>query len=138
MRTERAPCMFDGDYVTLRCLVVDDHRDGAEALGAVLTMLGLDVRVAYSGRAAIELAHEFQPRLVVLDINMPGLDGFETVKRLRQQSGHALRSLLPIPDAARTGKRRCVRRLSPRAHKGRLLTSARSYRSRAARVYLTR
>ena len=72
--------------MTLRCLVVDDDRDGAEALGAFLTMLGLEVRVAFSGRAAIELAHAFQPRMVVLDINMPGLDGFETAKRLKQQS----------------------------------------------------
>ena len=72
--------------MTLRCLVVDDHRDGAEALGAFLTMLGLDVRVVFSGRAAIELAHAFQPDMVVLDINMPGLDGFETAKRLKQQS----------------------------------------------------
>ena len=55
------------------------------ALGAFLAMLGLDVRVVFSGRAAIELAHAFEPRMVVLDINMPGLDGFETVKRLKQQ-----------------------------------------------------
>jgi CheY-like chemotaxis protein len=67
-------------------VVVDDDRDGAEALGALLTILGLDVRVVLSGLAALELAHAFQPRLVVLDINMPGLDGFETVRRLKQQS----------------------------------------------------
>ena len=47
--------------LTLRCLVVDDHREGAEALGAFLAMLGSDVRVVFSGRAAIELAHAFQP-----------------------------------------------------------------------------
>ena len=49
-------------------------------------MLGLDVRVVFSGRAAIEHARAFRPRMVVLDINMPGLDGFETAKRLKQQS----------------------------------------------------
>ena len=70
----------------LRCLVVDDDGDGAEALGALLTILGLDVRVVLSGLAAVELAHAFQPRMVVLDINMPGLDGSETAKRLKQQS----------------------------------------------------
>ena len=78
--------MFSGDLLTLRCLVVDDNCDAGEALGALLTILGLDVRVVLSGRAAIELANAFQPRLVVLDINMPGLDGFETAKRLKQQS----------------------------------------------------
>jgi CheY-like chemotaxis protein len=69
----------------LKCLVVDDHRDGAEALGGYLRILGMDVRVTFSGHAAIELAHEFRPALVVLDINMPDLDGFETAKQLKQQ-----------------------------------------------------
>ena len=65
--------------------MVDDDGDGAEALGAFLTILGLDVCVVLSGLEAVELAHAFQPRMVVLDINMPGLDGFETAKRLKQQ-----------------------------------------------------
>ena len=66
--------------------MVDDNCDAGEALGALLTIFGLDVRVVLSGRAAIELANAFQPHLVVLDINMPGLDGLETAKRLKQQS----------------------------------------------------
>ena len=55
-------------------------------MGAFLTMLGLDVRVVFSGRAAIDVADAFQPRIVVLDIDMPGLDGFETARRLKGQS----------------------------------------------------
>jgi CheY-like chemotaxis protein len=93
--------MFIGAPLPLRCLVVDDHRDGAEALSAFLTILGLDVRVVFSGRGAIELAHAFQPRMVVLDINMPGLDGFETAKRLKQQ-GWARHAVF----VAHTGMRR--------------------------------
>lgn len=69
----------------LKCLVVDDHHDGAEALGAFLTMLGAQVRVCFTGEAAIDIARYLRPRLVVLDINMPGLDGFETAKQLQQQ-----------------------------------------------------
>ena len=69
----------------LRCLVVDDHEDGAVALGAYLGVLGADVRVVFSGHDAISVALQFRPRLVVLDINMPGLDGFATVKLLKRQ-----------------------------------------------------
>lgn len=85
----------------LRCLVVDDDHDVAEALSALLTALGLDVRVEYSGLAAIESAIAFQPRIVVLDIDMPGLNGFQTVMRLKQQ-GWSRTSLF----VAHTGMRR--------------------------------
>lgn len=70
----------------LKCLVVDDHRDGATSLGAYLSLLGAEVRVVFSGEEAIEIAPAFRPQLVVLDINMPGLNGFETAERLRHQA----------------------------------------------------
>jgi len=73
-------------YRVLRCLVVDDHHDGATSLGAYLSTLGGDVRVVFSGDEALEIAPEFRPKLVVLDINMPGLNGFETIARLKQQA----------------------------------------------------
>ena len=82
----RACCVQKGGIVALRCLVVDDNEDGATSLGAYLSMLGADVRVAFSGDEAIKIASEFRPQLVVLDINMPGLNGFETAKMLKQQS----------------------------------------------------
>lgn len=70
----------------MKCLVVDDHRDGATSLGAYLSLLGAEVRVVFSGEEAIEIAPAFRPQLVVLDINMPGLNGFETAERLRHQA----------------------------------------------------
>ena len=75
-----------GGIVVLRCLVVDDNQDGATSLGAYLSILGADVRVVFSGDEAIEIAWKFRPQLVVLDINMPGLNGFETAERLKQQA----------------------------------------------------
>ena len=69
----------------LRCLVVDDDHDGARSLGDFLGVLGADVRVVFSGDEAIEISPEFRPLLVVLDINMPGLNGFETAERLKRQ-----------------------------------------------------
>jgi CheY-like chemotaxis protein len=78
-------CWLEGGIVVLRCLVVDDYPDAATSLGAYLSVLGADVRVAFSGIEAIEVAPEFRPHLVVLDINMPGLNGFETAARLKRQ-----------------------------------------------------
>jgi two-component system CheB/CheR fusion protein len=71
---------------TPRVLVADDDRDEAEALGLLLRRLGCDTRVVYSGQDAVATAPAFQPHLVVLDINMPGMDGYETAIVLRRQA----------------------------------------------------
>lgn len=65
---------------------MDDDHDGATSLGDYLGVLGADVRVVFSGDEAIEISPEFRPQLVVLDINMPGLNGFETAARLKRQA----------------------------------------------------
>ena len=69
----------------LKVMVVDDHHNGAEALGQVLSVMGADVRILFSGEEAIDAAKDFQPRLVILDLSMPGLSGFETAEQLKQQ-----------------------------------------------------
>jgi CheY-like chemotaxis protein len=66
-----------------RILVVDDHRDSAESLAMVLRLSGHDVRTARDGRQAIVEAEVYQPDLVLLDIGLPGLDGYEVARRLR-------------------------------------------------------
>lgn len=70
-----------------RVLVVDDNRDAADSLAALLRMLGHDVEVAYGGLQAIDLARSAPPEVVFLDIGMPGLDGHETARRLRALPG---------------------------------------------------
>lgn len=69
-----------------RVLVIDDHHDGGECLGMLLKHMGCDVRIARRGSEAIASAPAFRPQLVITDINMPGLNGYETVKRLKEQS----------------------------------------------------
>ncbi|MEQ9407570.1 MAG: PAS domain S-box protein [Fuerstiella sp.] len=75
----------DGD--SLRVLVVDDRRDATFMLGTLLRKLGHDVRTASDGPAALELALEFRPDAVILDINMPGMSGIEVAEKLRRQTG---------------------------------------------------
>jgi signal transduction histidine kinase len=69
-----------------RVLVVDDSRDGADSLRALLELLGAQVRVEYDGPGALDAFSAFEPEVVLLDIGMPGMDGFEVARRLRQCS----------------------------------------------------
>ena len=69
-----------------RILVVDDDHDSAESLAMLFQMMGHEVRAAHNGLAAVDLAEAFRPDLIVLDIGMPGLDGYEVCRRIRQHS----------------------------------------------------
>ncbi|HEX6268022.1 MAG TPA: response regulator, partial [Burkholderiales bacterium] len=66
-----------------RVLVVDDNADAALTLELLLRSLGHETHVVHDGMAALEAARRFQPDLVLLDIGMPGIDGYEVARRLR-------------------------------------------------------
>lgn len=70
-----------------RILVVDDNQDAADSLAILLRMKGHEVEVAHDGPSALEAAATFRPRLVLLDLGMSGMDGFEVARRLRGQPG---------------------------------------------------
>jgi len=70
-----------------RILVVDDNHDSAESLALLLELQGHDVRTAFTGPAAIETASAFRPEIVLLDIGLPGMDGYEVARRLRADLG---------------------------------------------------
>jgi signal transduction histidine kinase/ActR/RegA family two-component response regulator len=70
-----------------RILAVDDSADAADSLALLLRVQGHDVRVAYEGTTALRIATEFQPDVVLLDIGLPRLDGYEVGRRLREQAG---------------------------------------------------
>jgi signal transduction histidine kinase/CheY-like chemotaxis protein len=67
----------------LRVLVVDDNPDVATSLAMFLEAGGHDVRVAHDGETAVQLADEFRPHAVLLDLGMPGVDGFAACRRIR-------------------------------------------------------
>lgn len=66
-----------------RVLVIDDERDVADSFAALLGQLGAVAAAAYSGEAGVARLPDFQPEIVLLDLGMPGLDGFETARRIR-------------------------------------------------------
>jgi signal transduction histidine kinase len=68
----------------LRILVVDDNLDGAQALSELLTMLGHDVRIVNDGESALTESSRFQPQAMLLDIGLPGIDGYEVCRQIRQ------------------------------------------------------
>jgi CheY-like chemotaxis protein len=87
----------DGDgRARLRVLVADDNADGAESLALLLRMRGHDLRVATDGPAALCEAEAGQPDVVILDLGLPGLDGYEVARRLRQRELEAPRREPPL------------------------------------------
>jgi PAS domain S-box-containing protein len=68
-----------------RILVVDDNRDSAESLAMLLEMTGNQVEVAYDGLTAVKMAERFQPDLVLLDIGLPVLNGYDACRQIRRQ-----------------------------------------------------
>jgi two-component system CheB/CheR fusion protein len=66
---------------------VDDNVDSADSLAHFLGMAGHQVHTAYGGPAALEAARSYLPEAVLLDIGMPGMDGYELSRRLRQEPG---------------------------------------------------
>jgi len=68
-----------------RILVADDNRDAADTLSAILELDGHEVRTAYDGAKAFQIAEGFVPQIALLDIGMPDLDGYQTARRIRQQ-----------------------------------------------------
>jgi signal transduction histidine kinase/ActR/RegA family two-component response regulator len=69
-----------------RVLVVDDHRDSADSLAMLLKAMGHEVDRAYDGEQGIELASKVLPELILLDIGMPRMDGFETCRRIKAEA----------------------------------------------------
>jgi PAS domain S-box-containing protein len=71
---------------SLRILIVDDNRDAADSLVMLLQLLGNATRMAYDGQQGVNVAGEFRPDVILLDIGLPKLDGYEACRRIREQS----------------------------------------------------
>jgi CheY-like chemotaxis protein len=87
---------MDPSGTRLRVLVVDDNVDLAESVALLLRMDGHEVMTAADGPAALEIVSIFNPQVVVLDIGLPGMDGYEVARQLRAQSSEPLPLLIAL------------------------------------------
>ena len=79
-----------------RILVVDDNHDSAMSLGMMLKLMGNETHTAHDGLAAVEAAEKFRPDMILLDIGLPKLNGYDACRRIREQpwsKGHRDRRL---------------------------------------------
>jgi two-component system CheB/CheR fusion protein len=72
---------------SFRMLVIDDNTDAAESLALLLRNGGQEVMTAHDGRSGLEAARSHHPEVVILDIGLPGMDGYEVAHNLRRESG---------------------------------------------------
>lgn len=68
-----------------RILVVDDNHDSAMSLGMMLRLMGNEIQTSHDGLAAVEAAEQFRPNMILLDIGLPKLNGYDVCRRIREQ-----------------------------------------------------
>jgi CheY-like chemotaxis protein len=84
LRLEATAAFTPGDVpASVRVLVVDDNHDAADSLSMMLRQMGLEARTAHDGASALRLCEAFHPHLVLLDIGMPGMNGYEVARAIR-------------------------------------------------------
>ncbi|TWT50214.1 Autoinducer 2 sensor kinase/phosphatase LuxQ [Rubripirellula amarantea] len=81
---------------TCRLLLVDDNHDASMILGDLFEASGYDVRLAHDGMEAISKAHEFDPAVIIMDIGLPGMDGYEVARQLRRSRQHSTTKLIAL------------------------------------------
>lgn len=74
------------DATKRRVLVVDDNQDAATTLALILKLTGYEAHSRYDGKAGVEAAESLQPQVVILDISMPVMDGYQACRFIREQS----------------------------------------------------
>jgi CheY-like chemotaxis protein/two-component sensor histidine kinase len=92
-----------------KILIVDDNCDAVTLTANAMTRLGYDVRVAFDGPSALVIAEEFEPELVVLDIEMPGMSGYEVGRRLKSMFATSGVDLIALTGHGQAVDRKCSR-----------------------------
>ncbi|NIE62882.1 response regulator [Burkholderia sp. Ax-1719] len=87
--TDERPALPAHTLIGRNILIVDDNRDAADSLGVLLELLGAQVRIVRDGPAALAMFDSWQPDVVLLDIGMPGMDGYEVARRARAHPASA-------------------------------------------------
>jgi len=101
---------------TLRILLVEDDGDSAETLAVLLRIYGHEVQVARDGPTALRLAADQPPDVALLDLGLPGMDGCEVARRLREQEADKLPLLITVTGYGQDEDRRCSKEAGIHLH----------------------
>ena len=93
-KRELSPDEWESEHP--RILIIEDNRDAADSMGILLERLGYDVRIAYSGLQGVHMAERWRPSVVLSDIGLPELDGYEVARELRRNRSTADTRLIAI------------------------------------------
>jgi CheY-like chemotaxis protein len=93
---------------SVRVLVVDDYPDNAESMGMLLRLFGHEVAIAYNGSAALQAAWARQPDVVLLDISMAEMDGYEVARQLRTMLQDSVRLIAITALSSEEDHQRCL------------------------------
>jgi CheY-like chemotaxis protein/two-component sensor histidine kinase len=88
-----------------RFLVVDDNRDAADSMALILKLRGSAVVTAHDGLEAVEAAARFRPQVILMDVGMPGLDGYEATRRIREQAWEPPPTIIALTGWGQEGDR---------------------------------
>jgi CheY-like chemotaxis protein len=80
----------------LRVLITEDNRDSADSLKALLDALGYDGHIAYDGETAVRSAAALRPDVIIMDIGLPGMDGYEAARQIRAQNPAARLTIVAL------------------------------------------
>jgi CheY-like chemotaxis protein len=112
----KAPHETCATTIARRVLVVDDNRDAAESLAILLKLRGHDTHIAYDGLEAVEKAAQLSPDVILLDIGLPKINGFEAARRIRQLSQGKRLVLVALTGWAQDADRQKSREAGFNAH----------------------
>jgi CheY-like chemotaxis protein len=102
----RVPVAAPADARSLRILIVDDNIDAADSIAMLLSMEGHETRAVHTARAALLAVPDFDPEVVLLDIGLPEMDGYEVARRLRAQNGKHRMRLVAVTGYGQPADRR--------------------------------
>ncbi len=102
----RVPVAAPADARSLRILIVDDNIDAADSIAMLLSMEGHETRAVHTARAALLAVPDFNPEVVLLDIGLPEMDGYEVARRLRAQNGKHRMRLVAVTGYGQPADRR--------------------------------
>ena len=86
-----------------RLLIVEDHPDVAESLALILRCDDHEVRIAQDGPAALQVLSKFKPDVVLLDVGLPGMDGYQVARRMREEALESRLTIIALSGYGRDG-----------------------------------